>query len=103
MHDGGRLDSAAFRAHWLLLKPFLLFAGRARATDLNWPGLDGHPRVGRAHHFVRDTVRLMLQRIIDRSDSEFRLNGTREARRRKKRRHLKLFRTTRRKDWDLAR
>src|SRR5262249_25434026 len=72
-----------------------LLAGNAFAAHLRRRGSQRNPRGRHAHHLVRDAVRLTLQWIIDAADFEFRLNETREARRRKMRRRLKPLRTVR--------
>jgi hypothetical protein len=38
-------------------------------------------RRGRPHHLLGDAIRLVLQRIIDITDSDLRLNDARQARR----------------------
>jgi hypothetical protein len=91
MHDLRCLACGRLRVGWPFLKFFLRCAASAFAADQRWRGREGHLWVRCPHHLVRETVRLMLQRIIDSADFEFRLNGTRE-----------MCRRIRRKDRDFA-
>jgi hypothetical protein len=78
---------------------FLLFAVGTLAADLRWRGR--RPSLRGGHHVLGDAVRLMLKRIVDFSDNEFRLNGA-GPRRWENMRHLKQLGTARRKDRDFA-
>src|SRR5262249_43482303 len=53
------------------------------AGELQRRGSEGDIRVRHAHQLLGDSIRLMLQRIIDGPDFEFRLNGSGETRYRK--------------------
>jgi hypothetical protein len=68
-----------------LLKLFPLLRGVAFAVDLRLRGADGDPRIRHAHHLISDEIRLILQRLIYRTDFELALNWTREMRRRSRR------------------
>jgi hypothetical protein len=59
-------------------------------------------RCGHAHHLVGDAIRLMLQWIINGTDFESSLNGTKETRCRKISRYLKPLCTAWGKNWDFA-
>jgi hypothetical protein len=76
MHDAGRFDAGSdgcSRALGLDLSAFLFFTSCAFPADLrrNW----GDRKFGAGHtrNLVGYAVRLLLKRIVDHSDSEFRL------------------------------
>jgi len=76
---GARLASGGFGwPRGLLLKLFLPLAFRAFAADLRRRGRGGDLGGGHAHHLLGNAVRLALQRIVDRSDRELWLYGTRQ-------------------------
>ena len=76
MHDGlslaARGDERAGRLG-LELPAFLFLTGFAFSADLRWSRGVGEFGVRHAHHLVGDAVRLVLERIVDVSDSELRL------------------------------
>jgi hypothetical protein len=74
----GSAPAPAWPARLFLEFFFLVLAGAVFVADPGWHGGDGY--LGSRRHLVRDAVRLMLHRIIDGTDFEFRLNGTGEAR-----------------------
>src|SRR3954453_7827228 len=77
MHYGWRFVSGSFdhsRRLFLKLLVFLL-AGSALTADLRGGPSHGDYRVGHVHHLIGDAIRLMLQRIVNRSDPELNLNG----------------------------
>jgi hypothetical protein len=86
MHAGWRLAGRDFGSpRFLFLQLFLFIglAGNAFAAHLQQRrGGQRNPRAG-MRITVGDAVRLMLHRIIDGADFEFRLNGSGETRNRK--------------------
>src|SRR4051812_270638 len=71
MHEGGCLVGDGFRPSRLLLEFFRLLAGGTFAAGLRRCGRDGDAGSGHAHYLVGDTVRLVLQWVIDGADFEF--------------------------------
>src|SRR5271170_1001108 len=83
MHAGWRLADGGLCRGTHLVKLYLLLAFRAFAADLRRGRRKRALWRRHTHYLLSDSIRLMLQRIIDGADFEFRLNGFGETRCRK--------------------